>query len=110
RDAVVMERPEILDQAILVLPAPFAGQKRHDRDAAFKKFRTVTPTAVFRVGQRDALGIARVPGIFGHAGLLGGGLFGERRKWRTGHGGPPCGWAGNVTPSNHESMARCLST
>ena len=34
RDAVVVERPEILDQAILVLLRPFAGEEFNDRGAA----------------------------------------------------------------------------
>ena len=38
RDAILVERPEILDQAILVLPAPLAGEKRDDRGAALEKF------------------------------------------------------------------------
>jgi hypothetical protein len=45
----------------------------------------VAPLAVGRVGERDALRIAAVPGILGEAGLLGGGLGGE---WRQ-------GWAGS---------------
>src|SRR3954465_10700798 len=43
RDAVLIERPEILDQAVLVLLRPLPGEERHDGGAAFKKFRTVTP-------------------------------------------------------------------
>src|SRR5205807_5842267 len=43
RDAVAVERPEILDQATLMLPRPFAGQESDDRGTAFKNFRTVTP-------------------------------------------------------------------
>src|ERR1700722_13387470 len=80
RDAVAVERPEILDQAILMLPRPFAGEKRHDRGAAFEEFGAIAPAAVLGIGQRDAFGIAQVPGIFGHPGLLGGGFSGERRK------------------------------
>src|SRR6476660_2221434 len=73
RDAVAVEGPEILDQAILMLFRPFAGEKGGDRGAALEKFRTVTPAAIFGIGQRHAGGIARIPGVFGHAGLLGGG-------------------------------------
>src|SRR5258706_543956 len=70
-DAVAVERPEILDQAIFVLLRPFAGEERDNRGAAFEKFRAVTPAAVLGIGQRYALGIARIPGVFGQAGLLG---------------------------------------
>src|SRR5206468_5770420 len=65
---------------------PFAGEERHDRGAAFENLGTVTPTATFRIGERHPFGIARIPGVFGHAGLLGGGLSGERRKRGTRHG------------------------
>ena len=85
RDAIAVERPEILDQAILVLLRPFAGEERDDRGAALEKLGAVAPAAVLGIGQRHALGVARIPGVFGHAGLLGGGLSGERRKRRTRH-------------------------
>src|SRR5262249_31408199 len=85
RDAVVVEPPEILDQAIVEFVLPFAGEEGHDRRAALKEFGAIAPAAVRGVGERYALGIARIPRIFRHAGLLRGGLSGERRKWRTGH-------------------------
>src|SRR6201991_2497952 len=46
RDAVLIERPEILDQAIVMLLRPFAGEECDDRLAAFKEFGAVTPAAV----------------------------------------------------------------
>src|SRR6202048_2045080 len=79
RDAVAVERPEILDQAVLVLPRPFAGEEGNDGGGPLKHFRTVTPAAVLGIGQRHALRIARVPGVLGHARLLRGGLSGKRR-------------------------------
>src|SRR6266478_796864 len=82
-DVIVVERPEILDQAILMLPCPFAGEERDDRGAAFKEFGAVAPAAIFRIGQRHAFGIARIPGVFGHPGFLRGGLFGKWRERRT---------------------------
>src|SRR6266568_730112 len=90
RDAIVVERPEILDQTILVLPRPFAGEERNDRGAAFEKFGAVTPAAVLGIGQRHAFGVARIPGVLGHAGLLRGGLSGERRKRGTRHDSLGC--------------------
>jgi hypothetical protein len=85
RDMVAVERPEILDQAVFVFLLPFAGEEGDDRGAALEKFRAVTPAAVLGIGQRHALGIARIPGVLGHAGLLGGGFSCERRKWGTCH-------------------------
>src|SRR5258708_6488324 len=95
RDMVVVERPEILDQAVFVLFRPFAGKECNDRGAALQKFGAVTPAATFRIGQRHAFGIPRIPGVFGHAGFLGGGCSVERRKRWTRHGDLE-GWCGSV--------------
>jgi hypothetical protein len=86
RDAVAVEGPQILDQAVVEFLRPFPGEEGNDRGAALEKFRAVTPAAVFGIGERDALRVARIPGILRHAGFLGGGLSGERRKRRTRHG------------------------
>ena len=85
RDAVAVERPEILDQAVLVLLGPFAGEKRNDRGTTLEEFGPVAPAAVLGIGQRHALRIARIPGVLRHAGFLGGGLFRERRQRRARH-------------------------
>src|ERR1700676_2189514 len=69
-NAIAIERPEILDQAVVEFPRPFACEKRNDRGAALEKFGAVAPAAVLGIGQRHAFGIARIPGVFGHAGLL----------------------------------------
>src|SRR4029077_3390579 len=49
RDAVAVERPEILDQPIIQFLGPFAGEKGDDRRAALKKFRAVTPAAILGI-------------------------------------------------------------
>src|SRR5262245_65311419 len=41
RDAVVVEGPEVLDQAVVELFRPFAGQEGDDGGAAGKEFRAV---------------------------------------------------------------------
>src|ERR1700676_4103746 len=105
-DAVAVECPEILDQAVVKFSRPFAGEKSDDRGAALEKFGAVAPAAVLGIGQRHALGIARIPGVFRHAGLLGGGFSGEWWKRRARHddslkglmwpglyrGDPSCRW------------------
>src|ERR1700722_7194653 len=48
RDAVVMKGPKFLDQPIVELAVPFAGQKRFDRRAPLKEFGAVSPPAVFQ--------------------------------------------------------------
>ena len=47
-DAVVAERPELLDQAVVELAVPFARQKRLDGRAALQELRAVAPAAVRR--------------------------------------------------------------
>ena len=98
RDTISGKGPELLDQAIVQLPVPFARQESLDGCAALQKLGTIAPAAVGRIGQRDARRIAGVPGILRHAHLLGGGFGIERRKRRTarraGHGLAPFGlWA-----------------
>src|SRR5581483_2731130 len=69
RDAVAVEGPEVLDQAIVQFPLPFAGEEGDNGGASLEKFRAVAPAAVLGVGERDTLGVAGIPGIFGHARL-----------------------------------------
>jgi hypothetical protein len=52
RDAVAVETPEILDQTVVMLLLPLAGEERDDGGAALKHFRAVTPAAVLGIGQR----------------------------------------------------------
>src|SRR5262245_23037718 len=63
RDAVAVEGPEILDQAIVLLPLPFARQERDDRLTPLEYFRAIAPAAVLRIGERHAHRIARIPGV-----------------------------------------------
>src|SRR5260370_1272986 len=81
-NAVLAEGPDFLDQAVVELALPLAGQKLFDRFAALQEFRAVPPPAVARIGERDALRIARVPRILGHADLLDRGFQCEGWKWR----------------------------
>ncbi len=81
-NAVAGERPEFLLQAIVQFPFPFALQEFDDLGAAIYKLGTIAPFGVFGVGERDALGVASVPGIFGSLNLLARGLFGKRWQWR----------------------------
>ena len=103
RDAVVAERPDLLDQPVVQLLRPLARQERLDRVAALQELGAVSPAAVRRVGERDARRIAGVPGVLGHAGLLRGGLGVERRKRRAAHGcrslGCGMSWPGGADTS-----------
>src|SRR5262249_14837757 len=84
-DAVVAERPDLLDQAVVELALPLARQECLDGGAALEDFGAVAPAAVGRVGERDASGITRVPGVFGEPRLLRRDLGGERGKRRAAH-------------------------
>src|SRR5258706_131847 len=82
---VAVNSPHLLDQTVVELALPFAGQKRLDRIAAFNELGAISPAAVGCVGKRHAFGIARVPGVLRHARFLSCGFGGERRKGRGRH-------------------------
>src|SRR5438034_959599 len=106
-DAVLIERPEILDQAVVVLLRPFAGEEGDDRLASFNEFGAVTPAAVLGIGERHPHRIARIPGVFRHARLLGGGFAGEGRQRRTRHEvSPGLAIPGHCTDRYNESIGK----
>src|SRR5258706_14302944 len=77
-DAVAMERPDLLDQAIVELPVPLARQERLDGLAPLQELGAISPAAVEGIGGRNDGRIAGVPGIPRPANLLGGGPPRER--------------------------------
>src|SRR5829696_1822044 len=80
RNTIPCVCPQLLDEPVVELPVPFAGQKFDDLGPSLEDLAAVPPLAVNRVRQRDAFGIAGVPGILGGADLLDRGLLGEWRK------------------------------
>src|SRR5208337_980981 len=82
-DAVLGDRPQLLDQSIIEFSCPFAGEKRGDRLTAREEFVAVSPAAVVRVGVGNSPGIARVPRVLRRAHFLNGGLACERRNRRS---------------------------
>src|SRR5271169_3984938 len=86
RNAIVAERPQFLDQAIIEFAVPLARQERHDGVAALQELHAVAPAAVGRIGERHLGRIARVPGILCHADLLRGSFSGEWRERWAAHG------------------------
>src|SRR5262245_64927699 len=84
-DPVVAERPHFLNQPIIEFAIPFAREKRLDLLAAVNELGAVAPDAVDGIAEGDAGGIASVPGIFGKARLLRGGLGCERWQRWAGH-------------------------
>src|SRR6187397_261160 len=108
RDAVVAERPDLLDQAVVELAVPLARQERFDGGAALQKLRAIAPAAVGRIRERDARGIARVPRVLGHARLLRGGLGGEGRKRRAAHRSTSGSMRARRAGHFFSSASRCL--
>lgn len=81
--AVLMEAPQLLDEAVLVLVGPLADEEGPNGVAAGEELTAVAPAAVGGVGQGYAGGVAGISGVFGEAGLLGGGCKSERGQGRT---------------------------
>ena len=80
RDPITCERPELLDQAVVQLPAPLPGEERHDLVAPFDELGPISPDAVLGVGERDGARIAAVPAVLRRPNLLRGGFGGEGRQ------------------------------
>jgi hypothetical protein len=60
---IAVERPEILDQAIVEFVRPFARQEGDDRRAACEELGAIAPAAVLGIGERDPFGIPGIPGV-----------------------------------------------
>jgi hypothetical protein len=88
-DAVLVKGPEFLDQPIIELAVPFAGEKRLDRGAPLKELGAVSPSAVFGIRKRDARRVARVSTVLGPARLLHSGFSSEGWERRSTHGPRP---------------------
>ncbi len=71
-DACSVEGPELFDEAVVELPAPLSCEEGDDVGAAGDELCAVSPLAVDCVGERDLLGIARVPAVFGFSYFCGG--------------------------------------
>ena len=83
RHPVLAEPPKLLNQPVLMFCRPFAGEKRDDLLSALKELGAISPSRIRRVGERDARGIAAVPGVLGDAHLGGRGVLGDegRQGW-----------------------------
>lgn len=88
RDAMAVEGPKLLDQAVVKLLGPLALQQGLRLSAALRELCPVAPDRVRAVGEHDACRVAAVPAVFGQADLLDGRVAGEWRQRRAGvHGG-----------------------
>src|ERR1700741_3758350 len=83
-DAIVLKGPQLLDQSVVELAVPLATEKRHDLLSADDELGPVAPAALHAVGERDTLGVARIPAVLGRAHLLDRCV--ERERWQWGPG------------------------
>src|SRR4029077_16794555 len=67
RDAVLAERPDLLDQPVVELSRPLPCEDPLYLAAPAQESRGVAPATVDRIGERNARRLARVPGILRHA-------------------------------------------
>src|SRR5689334_15710813 len=61
-DAVALESPKLLGEAVFALALPLALQEGRDGIAALQELAAIAPAAVHRVRLRDPGRVARVPG------------------------------------------------
>ena len=69
-DPVSPKSPELLDEPVIQLPLPFAGQEFDDGRPPLDKFGAVSPPTINRIGPSDLFRIATVLAIFRQAHLL----------------------------------------
>ena len=131
-DVVVRKSPEFLDEAIVLLSLPLASEEGLDLFPAVDKLGAVTPLAIDRVRQGNAIGVAAVPRVFRRSDLSERRLSRKRgdygrgvRSEKCGHGRTPevrvvvqmslvafatrgvCGWKRGCRP---QSVARSDET
>jgi hypothetical protein len=63
-DPIVGERLELLDQPMVQLLGPLAGQEADDCRSTRGELRAVSPAAVGRIGKSDLFWIPAVPAVF----------------------------------------------
>jgi len=80
RDSIAVKCPQFLDEPIIQFLGPFPGQECDNFPATDDELRSITPTAVGCIGQRDLFRVAAIPTVFREADLLNGGFPCE---WRT---------------------------
>src|ERR1700678_2817188 len=78
-DAHPIAGPQFLDQPVLVLAGPLAGQELDDLFPPVDELRAVSPLAVLGVGEGDLVRVAGVPRVLGGPDLPRGGLRRGRR-------------------------------
>jgi len=78
RDAISVERPERLLQAVIEFAVPLAAKESLDFVAAVEEFGTISPDRIRRVTENDFFRVARVPKVLSRLNFGERGFFGER--------------------------------
>src|SRR5436190_14404186 len=81
-DAVPVKCPQFLNEPIIQFLVPFTGKELDNGVAPCEKLGTIAPNSVGRVGQRNPLRLARVPGVLCHTAFLRCGFRVKGREWR----------------------------
>jgi len=76
-DSVPVERPQLLDKAILQFFGPLPREKRENLRPPSEKFRAIAPVTILRVATCYLLWISGIPFIFDSADPQNGRLSGE---------------------------------
>src|ERR1044071_9979843 len=63
-DPASFKNPQFLDQPIVQLLPPFAGEELDDRRPALEKFRPIAPPAIYGICQRYLFRVTTVSPIF----------------------------------------------
>ncbi|MNC60807.1 hypothetical protein D3C75_1107100 [compost metagenome] len=77
-NSVVGERPQLLDQPIIKLLGPLAGQEAFGFFAVIGELGAIAPLSVQGIGQGHTLRVPGVPAVFGQANFFNGRFTGER--------------------------------
>src|SRR5690349_19419822 len=67
RDTRAGTSPQLLDEAVVELARPLSTKELANLLAADGELGAVAPLRVFGIDLHHAIGVARIPGVFGHA-------------------------------------------
>src|ERR1700731_3263202 len=95
RNAIIVKRPQLLDESIVQFPRPFSSEKGDNLCSSIHKLGPISPSRVECVGERYFFRITGIPTIFGETHLLNSGLAG---KWWH-------GWASRHDFSCHAALS-----
>src|SRR5436190_4999817 len=81
-DSISVDRPQLLNQAIVEFFFPFSLKKFDDFFSSARKFSSISPGTISAVSQCDFLRVTRIPTVFCHSNFDEGGFVSKRGKRR----------------------------